>query len=77
MNPKAAMMEGGRAKPMGVGDLMGEDFQNRDKSLYQPMVEADVSNLMSEDFQNRDRSALAGLLDANKPKANTYGQSRK
>ena len=74
-NPNDVMMTSGR--PMHVGDLMSDDFQKRDKSLYQPMVEADVSNLMSEEFQNRDRSALAGLLDSMKPKANSYGQSRK
>lgn len=56
MNPKNPMMESGKQPPMGLSDLMGNDFQNRDKSMYQPMVEADVSQLMSEDFQNRDRS---------------------
>ena len=54
-SPKNAMMESGKQPPMGLGDLMGAGFQNRDKSGYQPMVDADVSQLMSQDFQNRDR----------------------
>tara|TARA_E500000331_G_scaffold207971_1_gene199461 strand:+ start:35 stop:439 length:405 start_codon:yes stop_codon:yes gene_type:complete len=55
-SPKNAMMESGKQPPMGLGDLMGSGFQDRDKSGYQPMVDADVSQLMSSDFQNRDRS---------------------
>ena len=62
MNPKAMMMESGQN--LGVGSLMSDDFKNRDKSMYQPMVDADVSNLMSEDFQNRDRSMYQPMADS-------------
>ena len=61
MNPKDVMMDAGQN--LGVGSLMGEDFKNRDKSMYQPLVDADVSNLMSEDFQNRDKSKYQPLAD--------------
>lgn len=62
MNPKDMMMDAGQN--LGVGSLMSEDFKNRDKSMYQPLVDADVSNLMSEDFQNRDKSKYQPLADS-------------
>lgn len=41
-SPKnAAMMESGKQPPMGLADLMSEDFQNRDRSGgYDQMVSA-------------------------------------
>jgi hypothetical protein len=63
-SPKNAMMESGKQAPMGLGDLMSDSFQNRDKSMYQPMVDADVSQLMSQDFQNRDMGKYDSMLAA-------------
>jgi hypothetical protein len=81
--PNNPMMNSGpmrpQAKPQGVGSLMSPEFQSRDRSGYEPLVQASPAQLMTKEFQNRDRSGYEPLMSESKsiyPSFNSQAQSR-
>lgn len=78
MNPNKPMMNSAptrpEGQPMGLESLMSPEFQNRDRSGYEPLAQASPANLMGQQFQSRDRSGYEPLMAEGKSLYPNFGQ---